>query len=250
MRYGLCMAGNGDETGAGGAAAGWLDHVRERLTAKVEEAVQAVCETPTPTTGGTRLEAQELEGLVVEGEGALFRIEDLKRARGARPAELDRVVVAVDPSATASGDACGIVVAARREERAFVLADRTVQGLSPGGWAEAVTAAVEAFGAHEVTAEANQGGEMVRTVLVQAGCPAPVKLVHASRSKAARAEPVALLYEQGRVVHCGDFPALEEEMLGLGCEGGKSPDRADALVWAITRLMLQARKAGPRMRAL
>ena len=200
--------------------------------------------------GGTRLEAQELEGLVVEGEGALFRIEDLKRARGARPVELDRVVVSVDPPATAHGDACGIVVVGRREARAFVLADKTVQGLSPGGWAGVVAAAVETFGAQEVTAEANQGGEMVRAVLVQAGCSAPVKLVHASRSKAARAEPVALLYEQGRVVHCGDFPALEEEMLGLGCEGGKSPDRADALVWAVTRLMLQTRKAGPRVREL
>lgn len=200
--------------------------------------------------GGTRLEAQELEGLVVEGEGALFRIEDLKRARGARPIELDRVVVSVDPPATAHGDACGIVVVGRCEARAFVLADKTVQGLSPGGWAGVVAAAVETFGAQEVTAEANQGGEMVRAVLVQAGCSAPVKLVHASRSKAARAEPVALLYEQGRVVHCGDFPALEEEMLGLGCEGGKSPDRADALVWAVTRLMLQTRKAGPRVREL
>jgi phage terminase large subunit-like protein len=200
--------------------------------------------------GGTRLEAQELEGVVVEGEGALFRIEDLKRARGARPAELDRVIVAVDPPASAHGDACGVVVVGRKEDRAFVLADRTVRGLSPGGWAGVVAAAVEAFAAQEVTAEANQGGEMVRTILVASGCSAPVKLVHASRSKAARAEPAALLYEQGRVVHCGDFPALEEEMLALGLEGGSSPDRADALVWAITRLLLEPRGAGPSIRSL
>ena len=95
-----------------------------------------------------------------------------------------------------------------------------------------------------LVAEGNQGGEMVRSVLAQADCAAPVKLVHASRSKAARAEPVALLYEQGRVVHCGDFPALEEEMLALGCGGGKSPDRADALVWALSELML-AKRAAP-----
>jgi hypothetical protein len=88
--------------------------------------------------GGTRLAAQELEGQVVEGEGALFRIADLKQARGSRPAELDRVVVAVDPPASAHGDACGIVVVGRRERRAFVLADRTVRGLSPGGWAACV----------------------------------------------------------------------------------------------------------------
>ncbi|PZU53487.1 MAG: DNA-packaging protein [Brevundimonas sp.] len=204
----------------------------------------------TALYGGTRLEAQELEGLVVEGEGALFRIEDLKRAKGARPAELDRVVVAVDPPATAHGDACGIVVVGRKERRAFVLADRTVRGMSPHGWAGAVAEAVADFGAREIVAEGNQGGEMVRSVLAQADCAAPVKLVHASRSKAARAEPVALLYEQGRVVHCGDFPALEEEMLALGCGGGKSPDRADALVWGITRLMLEERSEGPRIRVI
>ena len=200
--------------------------------------------------GGTRLAAQELEGLVVEGEGALFRIEDLKRARGARPVELERVVVAVDPPATAGGDACGIVVVGRKGRQAFVLADRTVRGLSPGGWAGAVCQAARDYGAHEVVAEGNQGGDMVRAVLRTNDCPAPVEMVHASRSKAARAEPVALLYEQGRVVHCEAFPALEEEMLALGCEGGPSPDRADALVWAITRLMLGPQSAGPSIRRL
>jgi phage terminase large subunit-like protein len=204
----------------------------------------------TDLYGGTRLAAQELEGQVVEGEGSLFRIADLKQARGSRPAELDRVVVAVDPPASAHGDACGIVVVGRRERRAFVLADRTVRGLSPGGWAAAVCRAARDFDAQEVAAEANQGGEMVRNVLGQADCPAPVALVHARRSKAARAEPVALLYEQGRVVHCGDFPALEEEMLALGCEGGASPDRADALVWGVSRLMLEPRGEGPWIRRL
>jgi len=199
--------------------------------------------------GGTRLAAQELEGVVVEGEGALFRIADLKRARGARPVEMDRIVVAVDPPATATGDACGIVVVGRKGRQAFVLADRTVRGLSPGGWAGAVCQAAREFGAHEVVAEGNQGGDMVRAVLGANDCPAPVEMVHASRSKAARAEPVALLYEQGRVVHCDAFPALEEEMLALGCEGGPSPDRADALVWAITRLMLGPQSVGPRVRA-
>ena len=200
--------------------------------------------------GGTRLAAQELEGMVVEGEGALFRIEDLKRARGAPPASLERVVVAVDPPATAHGDACGIVVAGRKDRRAFVLADRTVRGLSPLGWAKAAADAARAFGAHEVIAEGNQGGDMVRYSLANADCPAPVKVVTATRGKAVRAEPVAMLYEQGRVIHCDDFPALEEEMLALGCEGGPSPDRADALVWAITRLMLEPRGAGPRISGL
>jgi len=91
---------------------------------------------------------------------------------------------------------------------------------------------------------------MVRTLLVQAGCPCPVRSVHATRSKRARAEPVAALYEQGRVVHCAPMPALEEDMMALGSgEGGASPDRADALVWAISHLLLEHR-AEPRLRPL
>lgn len=200
--------------------------------------------------GGTRLEAQEIEGLVVETEGALFRAEDLKRAHGAPPARLDRVVVAIDPPITAHGDACGIVVVGRKDDRAFVLADRSARGLTPMGWARRAAKAATEFGAHQVVAEANQGGEMVRTVLVQAGCETPVKLVHASRGKRARAEPVAALYEQGRVIHCAPLQALEEEMMALGAEEtGRSPDRADALVWAVTSLLID-RNAGPRLRRL
>jgi phage terminase large subunit-like protein len=88
-------------------------------------------------------------------------------------------------------------------------------------------------------AEANQGGEMVRGLLAQAQAPCAVTLVHARYSKRVRAEPVAALYERGLVTHCGAFPALEEEMMALGCDdGGPSPDRADALVWALTDLLL------------
>lgn len=199
---------------------------------------------------GTRLEAQEIEGLIVENEGALFRAEDLARARGNRPAKLDRIVVAVDPPVTAGGDACGIVVVGRRDRVAYVLADASVRGMSPQGWAERVVAAVREHGADAVVAESNQGGEMVRTVLAHADCPVPIKLVHASRGKVARAEPVAALYEQGRVVHCGTFPALEEELMALGAvEKGASPDRADALVWGVTHLMPPP-KAGPSVRWL
>lgn len=201
--------------------------------------------------GGTRLEAQELDGLVVETEGALFRIEDLKRARGARPAVLDRIVVAVDPPITAHGDACGIVAVGRRDRTAYVLADRTARGCSPLGWARVAAQTVKDHGANRVVAEGNQGGEMVRSLLAQAGCEVPIQLVHASRSKRARAEPVAALYEQGRVVHCGDFPALEEEMMALdGTGSGSSPDRADALVWAVTDLLLDRRGPGPRISRL
>jgi phage terminase large subunit-like protein len=209
--------------------------------------------------GGTRLAKQELEGLIVEGDGALWSAEDLARCRGSTPPAFERVVVAVDPPASAHGDACGIVVAGRLDGRAFVLADRSLGGLSPLGWGRRVAAAAREFRAEAVVAEANQGGEMVRAVLGQADCVSRIKLVHASRGKRARAEPVAALYEQGRVVHCGAFPALEEEMMALGCDvggqgsgqgSGRSPDRADALVWVLTELMLGGGAREPRMRVL
>lgn len=202
--------------------------------------------------GGTRLAAQELDGLLVEAdEGALWRAADLLRCRGARPPELETVVVAVDPPAGSEGDACGIVVAGREDDRAYVLADRSVRGLSPLGWAARVAEAVRDFAAARVVAEVNQGGDMVRSVLAAAGCPAPVRAVHATRSKRARAAPVAALYEQGRVVHTAAFPELEEELMALGVvEGGRSPDRADALVWAVTDLLLGRPAPAPRLRAL
>lgn len=200
--------------------------------------------------GGTRLAAQELDGIIVETDGGLFRAEDLARCRAAKPARLDRVVVAVDPPATATGDACGIVVVGRRDDRAFVLADETARGLSPAGWAAKAATAARTWNADALVAEANQGGDMVRSVLAQADPPCRVKLVRASIGKRARAEPVAALYEQGRVLHCGAFVALEEELMALGSgDLEHSPDRADALVWAVSELMLGGRQT-PRLRAL
>jgi len=203
--------------------------------------------------GGTRLYAQELEGVVIEGEGALWRAEELARCRGPAPARFDRVVVAVDPPASAGGDACGIVAAARLDQRAYVLEDATAGGLSPLGWARRAAEAARRWGAAVIVAEANQGGDMVRSTLALAGATTPVRLAHAGRSKRARAEPVAALYEQGRVTHCGAFPALEEELMALGAEGGPgegSPDRADALVWALSELMLGEPRPEPRVRWL
>jgi phage terminase large subunit-like protein len=200
--------------------------------------------------GGTRLAAQELDGVIVETDGGLFRAEDLARCRAAKPARLDRVVVAVDPPATAGGDACGIMVVGRRDDRAFVLADETARGLSPAGWAARAVAAARLWTADALVAEANQGGDMVRSVLAQADPPCRVKLVRASVGKRARAEPVAALYEQGRVLHCGAFVALEEELMALGSgDLEHSPDRADALVWAVSELMLGL-PGRPRLRSL
>ncbi len=210
--------------------------------------------------GGTRLAAQELDGIVVEADGqALWRAADFPPLRQTPPDRLDRTVLAVDPTASAGGDACGLVVAGRVGELAHVLADRTVRGLSPLGWARRAAETAEAFRVDLVVAEANQGGEMVGTLLRLADCPDPVKLVRASLSKRLRAEPVAALYEQGRVRHAPGLGALEEELMALGAAdtdvapardrseaGSPSPDRADALVWALTELLLE-HGPGPRV---
>lgn len=199
--------------------------------------------------GGTRLAAQELEGRLLDGDGALWRVEDIERARGGAPRVFDRVVVGVDPPAGHTGSACGIVVAARAGPNAYVLADRSALGLSPLGWASRACEAAREFGATEIVAEANQGGDMVRATLAQAGAPCAVRLVHASRGKRARAEPIAALYEQRRVTHCDAFVALEEELLALGVSESEGLlDRADALVWALTALMTGPLREGPRIR--
>ncbi|MFT3998535.1 MAG: terminase family protein [Asticcacaulis sp.] len=199
--------------------------------------------------GGTRLAAQELDGQVVESsDRALWRAADFEACRGAAPTGFDEVVVAVDPPATAQGDACGLIVAGRLGDRAYVLKDATVSGWSPSAWAGRVAELARTHAARRVVAEVNQGGDMVRGVLTGAGVDIPVHEVRARVGKRLRAEPVAALYEQGRVVHAGAFPALEEELMGLG-DGtlDHSPDRADALVWALTVLMLGDR-AEPRLR--
>ncbi|WP_169804560.1 DNA-packaging protein, partial [Sphingomonas pituitosa] len=172
----------------------------------------------------------------------------------ARPDDLVRVVVGVDPPAGTEGDACGIVaVGLDADAHGYVLEDASVAGLSPEGWAAAVADCVARFEAECVVAEKNQGGAMVESVLRAADRRLPLRLVHASKGKAARAEPVALLYEKGVVWHASVFPALEEELAGLQAAGGyqgpgRSPDRADALVWALTELMLGRRgKAAVRV---
>ena len=207
--------------------------------------------------GRTTLGRQELEGeLLRDIEGALWTRAMLEACRDAKPAaEPVRVVVGVDPPASATGDACGIVVCGIDEEgRTAVLADASVERASPEKWARAVARAAERWSADRVVAEANQGGAMVESVLRAADVSLPVKLVHASRGKVARAEPVAALYEAGRVRHAGLFAKLEDQLCGLtiggGYEGpGRSPDRADALVWALTELVL-GRSGKPRVRGM
>ncbi len=196
--------------------------------------------------GGTRLGRQELEGEMIDKVvGALWSRAGLETRRvRAMPVARVRVVIGVDPPAGADGDACGIVAVARgADDFAYVIEDASVAGLSPEGWARAVADCVARHGADRVIAEKNQGGLMVEAVLRGADRVMPLTLVHASRGKVARAEPVAALYESGRAWHVGGFPDLEDELCGLvvggGYEGpGRSPDRADALVWAMSALML------------
>ncbi len=207
--------------------------------------------------GGTRWGRQELEGLLLaDFEGALWKRELIEACRVGCPAELKRIVVGVDPPASAQGDACGIIVVGLgADHKAYVLADRSVEKASPEIWARAVASASDEWRADKVIAEANNGGDMVISTLRAADVMMPVKKVHASRGKTARAEPVSTLYANGKAFHAGAFPKLEDQMCGLliagGYEGpGRSPDRADALVWAMTELMLGKTSAGPRISLL
>jgi len=221
------------------------------------------------TYGGTRLGRQELDGeLIADVEGSLWPRELIERCRilrdgtstGSVPPQdervYDRIVVGVDPPAGVGDgcDACGIVVAGRSEGRLYVIADESCQGLSPDGWARRVAAAVARWDADMVVAEANNGGAMVESVLLAAEVGVRVKLVHASKGKSARAEPISLRFESGRAFFAGSFPQLEDELAGLTTGGGyqgpsRSPDRADAMVWAMTELS-ETRSGVPRVRAL
>ena len=235
----VCVTG-ASEANADNLPARFLDHMRQAY-------------------GGTALGRQELDGeLLEEIEGALWSRALLEQCREpAGAADPRRTVIGVDPPAGSSkggtGDACGIVVAALGADGlGHVLADCSVEQASPERWARAVAGAARQWRADRVVAEANQGGAMVASVLRAADLSLPLKLVHASKGKVARAEPVAALYEAGRVRHAGTFPKLEDELCGLmaggGYEGpGRSPDRADALVWALSELMLGPR---PRPRVL
>ncbi len=217
--------------------------------------------------GGTLLGRQELEGVLIdEPEGALWTRALIERCRVRREvlaapdthdgaSMLTRVVVAVDPPASAHGDACGIIVAGLgADDRAYVIEDASIESASPEQWAARAAATAARHGADRVIAEANNGGDMVESVLRAAQAELPVQLVHASRGKSARAEPVAALYERGRVAHVGGFAELEDQMCGMMIGGaymgpGRSPDRADALVWALTALML-GKRAGYAIRSI
>ncbi len=215
----------------------FLDHVLERYA-------------------GTRVGRQEIDGEIVEDRpDALWSRALLETCRVDTAPPLQRIVVAVDPPASTGkrADACGLVAAGRAADGAiYVIADETVGGLSPAGWAARSIALWRRVEADALVVEVNQGGDMVRAVIGEADRTVPVVAVRASRGKWLRAEPVAALYEQGKVKHAGVFPALEDEMCDFAPDGlssGRSPDRLDALVWAVASLSFGA-KGEPRVRGL
>jgi len=213
--------------------------------------------------GGTKFGRQELDGVLIEeADGALWSSAMLEAARVNEVPVFNRVVVAVDPPVTSmkSSDACGIIVVGAdtrgepKDWRAVVLEDASVKGATPEGWARAALAAMERHGADRLVAEVNQGGDLVERLVRMIDPLVPYRGVHATRSKMLRAEPVAALYEQGRVRHVRGLGALEEQMgkmTAVGWQGSGSPDRLDALVWALTDLMLGALQVGrPSVRSL
>ncbi len=203
---------------------------------------------------GTMLGRQELDGLFVEERpDALFRREVLEAARIDKAPPLVRIVVAVDPPAGGKrGGRCGIVVVGKDDTGMIhVLEDASLEVARPEVWAARAIDAYQRHTADALVAEINQGGEMVASVLGAIDASVPVTTVRAKRGKHIRAEPVAALYAQSRVKHVGAFPALEDEMTAFGPDGlaaGRSPDRLDALVWAITHLALDGEAGAPRVR--
>ena len=247
-----------------------LDDERTVRTAAATEAnrlylAESFIDEITARYQGTRIGRQELDGEVLNDlEGAFWNYEQLDRLRVKRAPELDRIVVAVDPPVSdgSKADACGIVVAGVEMDgespagwRGYVIEDASVSGRSPLEWAERAVAKVHEYKADRLVAEVNQGGALVESLVRQVDPLVPMRSVHASRGKGARAEPVAALYEQGRVFHVGTFGELEDQMAQMslaGFAGSGSPDRVDAMVWALHDLILRpaAEHRAPRVRSL
>lgn len=211
--------------------------------------------------GGTRLGRQELEGEILgDIPGALWNRSSIDDSRlKVPPEDLEKVLVAVDPAASSEegADENGIVVVGLARDndgyaRGYVLEDGTLRG-SPEEWAKKAVQLYRKWNADRIVAEKNNGGEMVGSVIKAQDRSVPVKLVHATRGKIVRAEPISSLYEQGRVHHCGEFDLLEDQMCMFSVDNVRnsstgSPDRVDALVWGLTELfdkIAGRRRTGP-----
>lgn len=217
----------------------------------------AFLDTVVARYAGTGLGRQELEGEFIEERAdALFTRSMFENFRVAAAPALVRIVVAVDPPAASHrrAAACGIVAAGICAQGiVYVLADATIEAARPDVWAARAVATYHALEADALVAEVNQGGDMVTSVIASVDASMPVMPVRATRGKHTRAEPVAALYARGSVRHVGAFPALEDEMALFGPDGlpdGRSPDRLDALVWAVTALALTGGTGRPRVRGV
>jgi phage terminase large subunit-like protein len=208
-------------------------------------------ETMRRRYAGSRLGRQELDAEIIDdNDAALWKRSWIDDHRVREAPELSRIVVAVDPPASTKGDECGIVVAGVTDDKeAYVLADCSADGLTPAGWAKRVADAFERYEADTIVAEANQGGDMVRAVLNEAMPGTLVKLVRATRGKRVRASPYAVPYETGRVHHVGSFASLEDQMCNYDGTG-ESPDRMDALVWALAELIPPIQRREPKVRTI
>ena len=196
-----------------------------------KDALEEITEDMTSTAIRQEIYAVDMD----EAPGALWTRANIEKLRTIRPPErYEYIVVAIDPSATSGGDEAGIITAGTFMENDYVLSDDSIQG-SPKAWATAAITAYHSFTANKIVAEANNGGEMVKQVIEEIDPDVPVELVWASRGKETRAEPVSARYEKEKVHHVGNYELLEDEMV-LWTPGDPSPNRMDALVWAITAL--------------
>ena len=198
--------------------------------------------------GGTRLGAQELEGeLLSELEGSLWKRSRIDELRVSKPPELQRVVVAIDPSVSSgdSADECGIVACGLGTDgHGYVLADKSGK-FPPDEWAHRAVSLFDHLEADRIVVEVNQGGDLITSVLRTIRRNIPIESVHATRGKTVRAEPVAALTEQGKLHHAGFFPQLEDEMAAWVVGAlNKSPNRADAMIWGFHYLMLKPKLQG------
>jgi len=197
--------------------------------------------------GGTRIGRQELEGeLLEEAEGALWKRAQIDALRVREAPDLIRVVVAIDPSVTSGPDSdeCGIVAAGLGVDgHGYVLRDASGR-MSPDDWLSRALVTYDALDGDKIIAETNNGGDLVWSLLQTQRRNQPYEKVHASRGKLTRAEPIAALYEQQKCHHVGGFPALEDEMTNYVAGVSKSPNRMDALVWALTYLMVKPVRVG------
>jgi len=188
---------------------------------------------------GTRLGRQELYGELLEDiEGALWTRKMIDDARVKEAPNMTRICVAIDPAVTSGEDSdeTGMIVAGvSMDGQYYVLYDGTLRA-SPDGWARRAVELYHEYKANRIVAEKNNGGDMVGSVIHHVDPTVPIKLVTATRGKQIRAEPVSALYEQGKVHHVGGFDQLEDQMVSWTPDSGTSPDRMDALVWAITEL--------------